>query len=88
MATLTENQGTIDLLRADLTAACVDRDRALKRWRDVCDALEAMRDALQRYVNADDCEYGNGPPCPGDVGVSQCMYCQASAALVARKEQS
>ena len=47
MATLTENQGTIDLLRADLTAACVDRDRALKRWRDVCDAWEAMRAEIE-----------------------------------------
>lgn len=47
-------------------------------------ASAELRAALERYTNADDCEYGAGPPCPGDVGVPQCMYCQARAALAAR----
>ena len=45
-----------------------------------------LRDALGRYVSADDCEYGDGPPCPGDTGVPLCMYCQAVDALAAQHE--
>jgi hypothetical protein len=39
--------------------------------------VEALEAALIRYVNVDTCEYGDGPPCPGDEGVTECCYCQA-----------
>ena len=43
--------------------------------------VEAQTAALIRYTNGDSCEYGDGPPCPGDEGATECCYCQAMGVL-------
>lgn len=41
-----------------------------------------MNAALQRLVDYTSCEYGNGPPCPGDPPYETvCPHCQGAAAL-------
>jgi hypothetical protein len=35
-------EAKLSAARADLAATCIDRDRALARWRDVCDQFEVV----------------------------------------------
>lgn len=55
----------------DITSANVDL---------ICAAPDLLA-ALQRYVDSDDCEFGDGDPCPGDIAMPICRWHQARAAI-------